>query len=328
VLSYATSGGIGVNQLDNTNPATYGGNDITNPDVFANVYQGLVDALTNNGAKGAVANIPYVDSAPYFTTVPHNPITAAGLGAGLLPQGTPAQQLAAGTAAINQLNAQLLGPLNQILTALGQSDRINLLSTTESNPLLIVDENLTNLGPQISAIASSSGVPQLVALAPFLGATYGQARHATDSDLVCLPTRSVIGTAAGSPVADLNAFGVSFPLQDQHVLTADEVLQIRVATDAFNNTIRTVAEAKNLAFIDVNVILNQLANGGIRFDNFHMTDAFVRGGAFSLDGIHLTARANAYIANQFAKAINAKYGSTLRMYKPQQFPISYPTNLN
>jgi len=328
VLSYATSGGIGVNQLDNTNPATYGGNDITNPTVFANVYQGLVDALTANGAKGVVANIPSVTTAPFFTTVPHNPITAAGLGAGLLPQGTPAQQLAAGTAAINQLTAQLLGPLSQILSALGQSDRINLLSTSESNPLLIVDEGLTNLGPQISAIAASSGVPQLVALAPFLGATYGQARHATVSDLICLPTRSVIGMPAGSPVADLNAFGVSFPLQDQHVLVPVEQQMIETATTAFNIAIKSVADSKGLAFVDVNSILSQLANGGIRFDNFHMTDAFVRGGAFSLDGVHLTARANAYIANQFAMAINAKYGSTLRMYKPQQFPISYPANLN
>ena len=58
-----------------------------------------------------------------------------------------------------------------------------------------------------------------------------------------------------------------------------------------------------------------------------MTSDFVKGGAFSLDGIHLTARANAYVANQFLAAINATYGSTLRMYKPGNFPISYPAFL-
>ena len=74
ILGYATSGGIGVNQLTNPNPATYGANDITNTAVFDNVYTTLVNQLTANGAKGAVANIPYVTSIPYFTTVPYNPL--------------------------------------------------------------------------------------------------------------------------------------------------------------------------------------------------------------------------------------------------------------
>jgi len=59
-----------------------------------------------------------------------------------------------------------------------------------------------------------------------------------------------------------------------------------------------------------------------------MTNSFVTGGAFSLDGIHITARGNAYIANKFAEAINAKYGSTLRMNKMQDFQIHYPPILN
>ena len=73
--------------------------------------------------------------------------------------------------------------------------------------------------------------------------------------------------------------------------------------------------------------MTQLSTSGIRFDNYHMTSAFVQGGAFGLDGIHLTARANAFIANKFLEAINNKYGSTFRMYKPQNYPISYPASL-
>jgi lysophospholipase L1-like esterase len=311
VLSYASSGGIGVNQLGNPNPATYGGNDISDPTMFAGVYQNIVDALTANQAKGAVASIPYVSSAPFFTTVPHNPVP-----------------LDAATA--QQLNTQLIGPLKQVLTALGEGDRLSLLVAGNNNPLLIRDESLTNFAAQITGALTAAGFP--AAQAAFFGQTYGQARHAvrnaTTRDFILLTTRAIIGSSTAPAPAPLNTFGVTFPLQDQHVLTADEAAQIKVATDAFNNTIRTVAEAKNLAFIDVNSILFQLANGGIRFDNYHMTDAFVQGGAFSLDGIHLTARANAYIANQFSAAINAKYGSTLRMYKPQQFPLSYPASLN
>ncbi|MFY8188817.1 MAG: G-D-S-L family lipolytic protein [Flavobacterium sp.] len=311
VLGYASSGGTGANQLGNPNPATYADNDISDPTMFASVYENLVNALTANGAKGAVATLPYVNSAPFFTVVPHNPVP-----------------LDAATA--QQLNTQLIGPLKQVLTALGQGDRLQLLVAASNNPLLIKDESLTDFSAQITGALTQAGFP--AAQAAFFGQTYGQARHTvrntTNRDYVLLTTRSIIGSSTAPGPAPLNTYGVTYPLQDQHVLTYDEVAQVKTATDAFNTTIRTIAETKNLAFIDVNVILTQLANGGVRFDNFHMTDAFVRGGTFSLDGIHLTARANAYIANQFAAAINAKYGSTLRMYKPQQFPLSYPASLN
>ena len=103
--------------------------------------------------------------------------------------------------------------------------------------------------------------------------------------------------------------------------------EIEVATTLFNTIIKNAADQAGLAFVDANAILRTVANGGVRFNNFTMTAAFVQGGAFGLDGIHLTARANAYIANQFLTAINTTYGSTLRMYKPGDFPISYPASL-
>src|SRR5690606_25680079 len=50
VLAYATSGGTGVDQTGNFDPSSYGGNDITDPNVFAQVFSGQVDVLTANGA--------------------------------------------------------------------------------------------------------------------------------------------------------------------------------------------------------------------------------------------------------------------------------------
>ena len=43
VLAFATSGGTGVNQAGNMNPATYGPNDITDPNVFASVYSTITN---------------------------------------------------------------------------------------------------------------------------------------------------------------------------------------------------------------------------------------------------------------------------------------------
>lgn len=313
VLSYASSGGAGVNQTGNLNPTTYGSNDITDPMVFDNVYNGLVNGLTANGAKGVVANLPYVNTLPYFTTVPFNPVP-----------------LDAATA--NQLNTQLLGPVKQILMAYGQGDRLVTLAAGTSNPLLIKDESLTNLSTQITGALIGAGVP--APQAGLMGNLYGQARHAkktadgTFRDFILLPTRTIIGTPQAGVPAPFNTVGVTYPLQDTAVLTNAEAGEVKVATDAYNTTIKNAADAKGLAFVDTKVLMNQLLNGGVRFGNYHMTATYVTGGAFSLDGIHPSARGYAFIANEFLKSISATYGSSIPAVNLGSYQIQYPQSLN
>ncbi|MEN2414724.1 G-D-S-L family lipolytic protein [Flavobacterium mesophilum] len=315
VLAYATSGGIGKDQTGNMDPKTYGGNDITDPTVFANVYSSLATALSANGAKGVVANLPYITALPYFTTVPYNPLTPKLL-----------------TGKIPTLNAQLYGPLKQALTAFGAGDRINLLSETASNPLLIKDESLTDLAPQLTAAFTPTLGAQTAA---FYGAVFGQARQAKATDLVVLTAQSDIGTAPTplnsgigiAPPAPLNSFGITYPLQDKHVLIPSETAAVKKATDAYNATIESVAKSKGLAFVDTKTVLTQLSSGGIRFGNFTMTSAFAVGGAFSLDGVHPSARGYGLIANIFIDAINAQYGSTLRHVDLATYPGQYPQTI-
>jgi len=323
VLAYATSGGTGKDQTGNANPATYGGNDITDPTVFASVYTNLITALTAKGAKGVVANLPYITALPHFTTVPYNPLSAKVIGK---------NNEAVGVATIKALNAQLYGPLKQALTAFNAGDRINLLSETGASPLLIKDESLTNLSAQLTAAFTPTLGAQTAA---FYGAVFGQARQSKATDLVVLTARADIGaapTAANSgigiaPPAPLNAFGISYPLQDKHVLIPTEIAEIKKATDAYNATIQAVATEKGLAFVDTKATLTQLASGGIRFGNFTMSSSFATGGAFSLDGVHPSARGYGLIANIFIDAINAKYSSTLRHVDLALYPIQYPQTL-
>jgi lysophospholipase L1-like esterase len=323
VLGYATSGGVGVNQTGNLNPATYGANDITDPNVFASVYSGMVTNLTANGAKGVVANLPYVNTLPYFTTVPFNPLTSKVLGGG---------STAVGDATINALNVQLYGPLKAVLTALGAGNRINLLSTTAANPLLIKDESLPSLSAQLTAAFTPSLGAQTAA---FYGAVFGQARQATATDLVVLPAQTAIGAAPTAtdsgvgfaPPSPLNKFGITFPLQDKHVLIPTEVAEIKVATDAYNVTIKAIADAKGLAFVDTKTIMTQLSTVGIVSNSFTLTSTYVTGGSFSLDGVHPSPRGYALIANAFTAAINAKYASTLPKVDLGLYPILYPASL-
>ena len=73
---------------------------------------------------------------------------------------------------------------------------------------------------------------------------------------------------------------------------------------------------------DANSRLKQLASeDGITISGINFTSTFVSGGAFSLDGVHPSTRGYAIIANDFIKAINAKYAANI----PQVDVASYPT---
>jgi lysophospholipase L1-like esterase len=292
VLGFATSGGSGVNQTGNLNPATYGGNDITDPAVFANVYSGLVDAMTANGAKGVLANIPYVTTIPYFTTVPYNPVPLDAATAG---------QLNAGYAAYN---GGLAAALNAGLITAEEKAKRTITFQAGNNSVVMVDSYLTSL--------AALGLPSY--------------RQATAADLMVLTSRSFIGTAVGGNPQQIN--GVSVPLADNWVLSKDEIAEIKVAVDAYNASIKSIAEAKGLAFVDANAVMSQVFNGGIRYGNYHLSASYVTGGAFSLDGVHPSARGAALIANKFAEAINAKYGSTFKALDLAEYPIQFPAVIN
>jgi len=326
VLSYATNGGAQAdgntpaadhNATGNLNPATYGGNDITNAGVFANVYTTIINTLTVNNAKGVVATIPSVTSIPYFTTVPFNPLSPSALG---------------GQANIDLLNAQLYGPLNAIFTATGEPNRVRLLSATSANPILITDVDAPNRAAQITAALT----PSLgAATATAFGQIFGRARQATAQDLIVLPASSVIGTVnAASPSPLININGVSFPMANRWVLTTAEQARITTATTAYNNAIISIAASKNLAVANMNAILNQLVSG-LRADNGTLYTANYFGNPstegqvlFSLDGVHPNARGYSVIANEIIKVINRHYNANLPLHNPNNFPgiTILPTN--
>lgn len=307
VLSYATSGGSGVDQKGNTNPATYGSNDISDPNVVAASIKGILDGLKSVGTtQGAISNIPYVSSVPYFTTVPYNPLTPAALGANLAT-----------------LNASLYGPLKQALTAFGAGTRINLLSSTSANPVLIKDTSLTDLSAQLTAALT----PSLgAATAAAFGQVYGQARQATSEDFILLPASSIIAKPNASAPAAINVNGVSYPLQNQYVLTKTESALVVAATDAYNTSITSLASAYGLALVDSKAKMIELNSvSGIQWDGVKYTSKFVTGGAFSLDGVHPTGRGYAIIANEYLKAINSKYKSNLPMISPNSYSgVKFP----
>ncbi|WP_335965659.1 G-D-S-L family lipolytic protein [Galbibacter sp. PAP.153] len=288
ILSYASQGGDGEDQTGNTDPTTYGYNDITDPNVFASVYNEELKALTSTGAKGVVANVPEVTSIAYFTTVPYNAIpldaqTAEALNQAYAPYNAGLQQV------------QAIG----LITAEEAAQRTIQFSAGQ-NPVVLLDEDLTDLTTVNPALTNM--------------------RQATEEDLIPLPVSSVLGTLA-DPDNPQSVIGVGVPLNDTQVLTITEQTHVSTAQAAYNTTIKALADQYDLAFVDVNAILKQLANGGVPFDGGTITADFGTGGAFSLDGVHLTQRGYAVVANAFIDAINKKYNATV----PKVNPGNYPT---
>ncbi len=290
ILSFATSGGVGVDQTGNLDPSTYGSSDITDPNVFANVYNELLTALTANGAKGAVANIPEVTSIAYFTTVPYNPIpldqaTAAMLNEAYAPYNAGLQQ------------AVLFGAITE-----EEATRRQIHFEAGQNAVVLLDEDLTDL------TGLNEGLTNM--------------RQSTPEDLIPLPVSSVLGTLA-DPNDENSIIGVGVPLNDSQLLTETEIQMVVAAQTAYNTTIKALAQQYELAFVDIKGLMNQLAQGGVSFDGGTITNTFGTGGAFSLDGVHPTQRGYAVIANYFINSINSTYHSDIPILNPGTYPTIY-----
>jgi lysophospholipase L1-like esterase len=110
------------------------------------------------------------------------------------------------------------------------------------------------------------------------------------------------------------------------VLTPEEQAEIEEATNAFNQVINSAATQHSLALVDTNSLMQQLSSGSYVSGNFNPSSSLVRGGVFSLDGVHPNSRGYALIANEFMKAIDAAYESNFEASGNFVDIGNYPTN--
>ena len=295
VLGYATTGGDGTNPLTPISGAPGAG--------FDGTYAAIIATMTASGAKGVVANVPYVTSLPHFTTVPHNPIpldaaTAGAVNAAYAPYNGGLQ------AAYQALQG------TGLLTAAEVAKRQITFKVGAGNAVVIFDESLTDLGAINPAFAGLQKI-----------------RQATAADLLVLPSASFIGTLAvpGNP---LTVNGVAVPLADKWVLTPQEQAEIKTAIDGYNAIIKAAATSKGLAFFDANLYMRQLATTGLTDGKFTVSSRLVTGGVFSLDGIHPNPRGFALLSNLMMKTLDATYGSNFQASGNLLNIGNYPTNFS
>lgn len=291
VLGYATSGG------DGSDP-------ITSKPMFDGSLGAIVGALASTGAKGIIGNIPNVLFGAFFTTVPYAPLDPSN------PD--YAEQIPLLNAAYAQLN--------QAFAYLGVPERSVVFSTTEASPVVIHDESIANITPQLFQVLVAGGLD--AGTAGILSAQYGQSRQANETDLLLLTSQTVIAelnmeyfqqlVAIGVPqetAGQLSVNGLTYPLSDEWVLLQSEQDEIVEATDMFNQTIQQLGTNAGLAFFDAHTLMNDIEQNGYSSDGFTVTSDLIFGGLTSLDGLHLTARGNAIVANEMMKVIDATFDS-------------------
>lgn len=191
--------------------------------------------------------------------------------------------------------------------------------------------NTVTTGQILAGVQKASPTVQAIYInakttADAAGTTYAP-RPATAADLIVLtfPT-SMIGQPVATPVGNL-PYGLTpyTPIDNKYVLDANEVALTKDYVSSYNNTIKSVAASKGLAVADMYAFLNDVKAHGLLIDGVSLSSAYISGGIFSLDGVHLTPRGYSIVAGQFIKAINAQYGSNIPMpnvasYRGVKFP--------
>ncbi|MEI8279337.1 MAG: hypothetical protein WCG87_06200 [Bacteroidota bacterium] len=119
-------------------------------------------------------------------------------------------------------------------------------------------------------------------------------------------------------------WGTVKPIPAQYVLNAQEVANIETYTTYFNQIILNTAHYYNIGYVDMNAYLKRVQSG-IAYDGITFSAQFVSGAAFSLDGIHLTPRGYAMVANYIIANINTMYNANIPMANVSSYDgIKFP----
>ncbi|MEO8381930.1 MAG: SGNH/GDSL hydrolase family protein [Acidobacteriota bacterium] len=135
---------------------------------------------------------------------------------------------------------------------------------------------------------------------------------------VTLDARAQLGQGYGIPAAfknipPFNALPhVGEPLADQYSLTPTETAAIVSRVADYNAIITAAAAQRNIPVADVKGLFDHVYGaGGLKVGPVTISPAFVSGGFFSLDGFHLTDLGYLLMGNEFIKAINSSYETSI-----------------
>ncbi|MFL5753545.1 MAG: SGNH/GDSL hydrolase family protein [Bacteroidia bacterium] len=196
----------------------------------------VIDALLSAGARGALSNLPGLESIPFFTSIPYN-------------------------------------------------------------GLLLDRENRDQLNLQFPGTVFVQGLNSFLVEDPFHP---GGKRQLEKGELVILDV-----------LLDENRYSYLqglIPIPEKYYLSKEQVEQVRKAIAAFNEIIKALAIQKQLAFIDTELFLRNIATARV-YDPRTLCIEYASGDVFSLDGLHINSLGHSLLANEFIVAINKSYNA-------------------
>ncbi|MBI4428536.1 MAG: hypothetical protein HY562_05400 [Ignavibacteriales bacterium] len=130
------------------------------------------------------------------------------------------------------------------------------------------------------------------------------------NDLVLLTSADSLLSGYGLPTLT-GLPNAGKPLANRFVLDSAEIAVSTSMTEAYNGVIRGKEDAAMIAVVDFFSIFNDVAENGRIISGQLFTTAYVSGGIFTLDGVHPTSQAQGFIANEFIKTLNSKWGGSI-----------------
>jgi hypothetical protein len=205
--------------------------------------------------------------------------------------------------------AYLYNVLITTLTSKGQKGVVATIPDVTSIPYF----NTITVSAILAGVQKANPAVQALYIKALVSGSTYTPRAATASDLIVLtfPT-SKIGQPVATPFGNL-PYGLTpyTPIDNQYVLDEKEIALTEDYVTSYNNTIKTIAAAKGLAIFDAYTFLRNIKQNGLVVDGVSVNSNYISGGLFSLDGVHLTPRGYAIVADEFIKAINDKYNSSI-----------------
>ncbi|WP_088654525.1 SGNH/GDSL hydrolase family protein [Geofilum rhodophaeum] len=286
-------------------------------EVFGDIVgdQGPFNNMAVPGAKASHLLTPLFSTPevgnPYFVRFASNPGQSSVLSDALRAQPTFFSLWIGGN---DVLTSAIAGGSEDITPPQEFAAYINLLMealAAEGRPGVIANIPSIEALPYFSFVGTQ--LPTAIAVED--PAEEAGLRVLLSGEKVLLPALQLLGAGYGT---------LEKPLPAQYFLSRDELEAISTAIAAYNEAIAEAAAEHNLALVDMHGMMERLKTGMV-VDGNNYSSTFISGQVLSLDGIHATPRGYAIIANEFIRAINAKYQAAIPLvnvndYRGNVFP--------
>jgi GDSL-like Lipase/Acylhydrolase len=160
---------------------------------------------------------------------------------------------------------------------------------------------------------------------PLLGA----AGPLAAGDLVLLPASALMATGTGFPTNGANyvagGVGNGNPLPESLILRASEVATAQAEIAKINAVVDSVSLRPWVAKVEIHDYFAAIKANGINIGGNRYTADFIRGGLFSLDGVHPNDLGYALMANRLIEGVNARFGCAIPAVNPAQYASATPS---